>query len=518
MRRSVFLLLVVSLACRSGRVTVQARPSPAARGVDSTVLRAIEPLVNDRRFRTAQWGIVVVDPDSGDTLYARNPGTLFVPASNQKIITGAVALRLLGPDFRFTTLVTASGPVSGGTLRGDLVLLGTGDPSMSDRLQGDGMRPLRAIADSLYRRGIRRITGRLVSGLDAFPDSPVGSDWAWNDLDQPYAAGVDELLLNEGSARLLVRGGDRDGDSVRVRTTPAGAYPRVRVRARTSTRGDRSPNVFVVRDNGDDGSVVVDGTIAPRDTADLAITFRNHTSAFLEALREALVARGIAVSGAVLPRPIRGGSSGLSPGGIGATPEARARPSPGPGRTVLVAIHSPPLRQILVPFEKNSVNQIGDALLKTVGRLRTGSGTFESGTEAIRRQLLAWKAPADGFVVRDGSGLSRLNLVSPETMVRVLQGIREDSAFRAFYDALPVAGIDGTLGKRLGERPARGNVRAKTGSLEQVRALSGYVTTASGRQLVFSIFCNNWTVAPDEVTDTIDEIVLRLARLRAGGR
>jgi D-alanyl-D-alanine carboxypeptidase/D-alanyl-D-alanine-endopeptidase (penicillin-binding protein 4) len=512
LRCAVLLVLAVAplAACRSG-VRVDARPAPVAPGRDSAAARAIEPVINERKFRTAQWGILVVDPERKDTLYSRNAATLFVPASNQKIITGAVALHTLGPDFRFTTMVARTGPISGSTLRGDLVILGTGDPTISDRFQGDAMRPLRSIADSLYRRGVRRITGRLVSGLDAFPDASLGTGWAWDDLNQSYAAGVDELLLNEGLARIHVRGGDRDGDSVRVRSSPARTYPRVRIRATTSSRGDRSPNVYVAR--GDNvASLSVEGTIAPRDTTTLVLPFREHTAAFLEALREALVDRGIAVDGAVLRTPLRGGMSCCG----GGLPTARARPSPGPGRVALFSITSPPLRQILAAFEKNSVNQIGEALLKTLGRLRTGAGTYESGTDAVRRQLLAWGAPADGFIVRDGSGLSRLNLLSPETIVRVLDGIRQDSAFSAFYEALPVAGIDGTLGRRLASGAARGRVHAKTGSLEQVRALSGYVTTANGRLLLFSVFCNNWTVAPDEVTDAIDEIVSRLARLRPG--
>jgi D-alanyl-D-alanine carboxypeptidase/D-alanyl-D-alanine-endopeptidase (penicillin-binding protein 4) len=515
-RRSalVFLLVVGPLlACRS-KVQVDARPADLApRGRDSAAARAIEPVINERKFRTAQWGILVVDPERRDTLYSRNAATLFVPASNQKIITGAVALRTLGPDFRFTTMVTSTAAISGGTLRGDLVILGTGDPTISDRFQGDAMRPLRSIADSLYRRGVRRITGRLVSGLDAFPDASLGTGWAWDDLNQSYAAGVDELLLNEGLARIHVRGGDRDGDSVRVRSSPARTYPRVRVRATTTSRGDRTPNVYVARGDND-AALTVEGTIAPRDTTTLVLPFREHTAAFLEALREALVDRGIAVDGAVLRSPLRGGNSlGCCAGGM---PTVRARPAAGPGRVALFSITSPPLRQILAAFEKNSVNQIGEALLKTLGRLRTGAGTYESGTDAVRRQLLAWGAPADGFIVRDGSGLSRLNLVSPETIVRVLDGIRQDTAFAAFYEALPVAGIDGTLGRRLASGVARGKVHAKTGSLEQVRALSGYVTTVNGRLLLFSVFCNNWTVAPDEVTDAIDEIVSRLARLGPG--
>lgn len=480
------------------------RPRVAA-PADSSAWRAIEPIVTHRNFRGASWGVLVVDVDRGDTVYARNPDALLVPASNLKVLTGAVALRTLGPTFRFTTLVAATGPVRDGTLNGDLVILGTGDPTFSDRFRGDGMSALRGIADSLYRRGIRRISGRLVSGLDAFPDASLGRGWAWDDLDQAYAAGVDELLLNEGVTRLVVRGGPSAGAPVEVRTFPARTFPPVRVTART---GPGRPNVWVVQDSGTAAGLVVAGTLAAGDVAELQVTNRNQALVFLEALREALADRGI-ITGGVVPRPL--GSGGGT--GSGPSAEVRARPSPGPGRTALFSVTSPPLSQVLSVFEKNSVNQIGEALLKTLGRLRAGSGTYENGIEAMRQQLLAWGASPEGFIIRDGSGLSRLNVVSAETMVRVLVEIRKDTAFASFLGALPVAGVDGTLGKRLGGAPARGNVRAKTGSLEQVRALSGYVTTAGGRHLAFSILCNNWTVSPESVERAIDDMVLRLARL-----
>lgn len=480
--------------------------------MDSAAVRAIDPVVGHRSFRNATWGILVVDAASGDTVYARNPEALLVPASNQKLITGAVALHTLGPAFRFTTLVAATGPIRQGTLQGDLVILGTGDPTFSDRFHGDALRPLRAIADSLYRLGIRRVSGRLVSGLDAFPDASVGQGWAWDDLDRSYAAGVDELLLNEGVTRLRVVGGPADGAPVEVRTAPARTFPPVRVTARTA--GGGQPEVWVARDDGNGSTLTVAGRLPPRAVVELEVTNRNQTVVFLEALREALTERGITVAGGVTPRPLAGG------GGLGGGPsaESRARPSPGPGRSTLFSLVSPPLAQVLAVFQKSSVNQIGEALLKTLGRLRTGSGTYESGIDAVKRQLITWGAAADGFVVRDGSGLSRLNVVSAETLVRVLLRMRQDTASATFLAALPVAGVDGTLGRRLGGGPTRGNVRAKTGSLEQVRALSGYVTTADGRQLAFAVLCNNWTVSAETVETAIDEIVLRLARLRRPGR
>ncbi len=513
MRYARLGILVLTTACSSARPGVRVVSGPPAAGVDSSAVRAIEPIVNHRSFRSAFWGILVVDVEHGDTIYARNPSKLLVPASNLKVVTGAVALKTLGPDFRFTTVIAATGPIRQGVLRGDLVVLGSGDPTFSDRFQTDGMAPLRVIADSLYRRGVRRISGRLASGLDAFPDASLGQGWAWDDLDEAYAAGVDELLLNEGIATVTVRGGSGAGQPVEVQTSPARTFPRARVTARTVVGG--KPAIWITQDSSGSADIVVAGSIPTRGTVTLEVTNRNQTEAFLLALKEALANRGIKIDGAVVERPLGGTSSGL---GSGPSAEVRARPRAGPGRTVLFSITSQPLAQILKPFLKNSVNPIGEALFKTLGRLRTGSGTYATGADAISRQLRAWGASPDGFIIHDGSGLSRLDAVSAETFVRVLTGIRRDTAFAAFSAALPVAGVDGTLGKRLGGRPARGNVHAKTGSMDHVRALSGYVTTADGRELAFSILCNNWTVDATQVENAIDEIVLRLARLRRSTR
>ena len=514
MRRTALLLILVAAgACRSGRVTVSTIPCPEPGGPDSSLYRAIDPIVNAGKFRSATWGILVTDASTGERLYQRNAGTLMLPASNFKILTAAAAVKLLGPAFRFTTVVAAAGPIRSGTLHGDLVVLGTGDPTMSDRMRGDAMVPLRAIADSLYRRGIRRISGRVVSGLDAFPDASLGYGWAWNDLDAPFAAGVDELLLNEGTARLRLRGGTRPGDSVEVRTDPAPGFPRVKVRART-LGGGGAPNVYVVQDSSDASSVIVEGTIPPRDTTTLSITLRDQTRAFLEALREAITARGIAVDGGVVGQTLRTGAVAGPAVASRSGDGPRSMPSPGAGRTTLFSLLSPTLAEILVPFEKNSVNQIGEVLLKTLGRIHGDAGTYQNGIGVLSRQLLDWGVERDGFVIHDGSGLSRADAVTPETLVRVLTAIRQDDGFSAFYDALPVAGVDGTLGRRLGDAPARGHVHAKTGSMEGVRALSGYVATAGNRTLIFSIICDNWTVSVPEIDEAIDSIVLQIARHR----
>lgn len=507
-RAALYVLVAGCASAGSPRVPTTA--SVVAPRGDLGDLRAmIDSAVDAPVFRSAHWGILIVDPDRGDTLYSRNAGKLFMPASNQKILTGATALARLGPDFRFRTAFATRGTVKDSTLRGDLVVLGRGDPSLSDRMRGDAMQVLRDVADSLRAHGIRRITGRLTSEGNAFPDSPLGFGWSWDDLDYPYSAGVDELMFNEGFSRIIARGGRRAGDGVTVAIAPARGVPAaVQVTALTvarppapdTTRGSLAadttaappePEIQVRTDSG--GRVVlVTGTIFPGDSVVETIAHRDPTGAYLSALREALTERGIVL-------------------------EMRASTTPvdtGAPQDTIFTLFSPPLREILPVMEKPSQNQVAEALLKTLGLEFTGHGSADSGRRIVEAQLVEWGAATDGFVVRDGSGLSRHNYVTPETIVRVLAAMRRDSAYTVFYDALPIAGVDGTLSGRMRGTPAQGNVRAKTGYIDRARSLSGYVTTPDGRTLIFSLLCNNWTTSVRNVERVQDEIAARLASLR----
>jgi D-alanyl-D-alanine carboxypeptidase/D-alanyl-D-alanine-endopeptidase (penicillin-binding protein 4) len=161
----------------------------------------------------------------------------------------------------------------------------------------------------------------------------------------------------------------------------------------------------------------------------------------------------------------------------------------------------------------NSQNQIGEILLKSMGRVVTGAGRADSGAAVVGRALLAWSADSAGFVVRDGSGLSRHNWLSPSTLVRVLEAVRQDSAFHVFHGALPLAGVDGTLERRMRSTAAAGNVRAKSGSMDRVRALAGYVTTAGGRNLVFAVLINGYTAPARDVEAALDRVAAHLASL-----
>jgi D-alanyl-D-alanine carboxypeptidase/D-alanyl-D-alanine-endopeptidase (penicillin-binding protein 4) len=443
MRRN--LIAIGMLACATGacRATAQpgtpARPAPAATtaldAARASIRSTLDSLTSLPHVRNAQWGVLVIDAELGDTLYALNANRLLVPASNQKIVTAAAALAVLGPDFRFTTRLTSAAAIRDGTLEGDLVVFGTGDPSFCDQMRnGDAMAPLRELADSLYALGILRIDGALRRGTSPFTDSPIGFGWAWDDLGAAYAATVGDLMFND-------------------------SFTPVRV--------------------------VIDGV------PDSSAVRRPAHPHFLDAFYAALVERGITV---------RNGFDWT-------TTVADS------GLTTLSTYVSPPLREILPHFQKDSQNQVGEILLKTMGRVAAGAGRADSGAAVVSRQLLTWGADSAGFVIRDGSGLSRHNWLSAATIVRVLTVARRDSSFATFSGALPVAGVDGTLERRMRGTPAAGNVRAKTGSMERVRGLSGYVTTAGGRELVFSMLINGYTAPMREIDAAFDLVATQLAAL-----
>jgi D-alanyl-D-alanine carboxypeptidase/D-alanyl-D-alanine-endopeptidase (penicillin-binding protein 4) len=499
-------LITVALACHpSAPATV--RPSPImTRGVFRS---GIDSLIADQMFRNSNWGILVVEPTTGDTLYSHNAGKLFMPASNEKLLIGSTAFAQLGTDFRFKTSFVSSAQIAGGVLGGDLVVVGRGDPSMSDAMMGDAMKPLRAAADSLYALGIREIAGSLVKGGNAFPDTTIGP-WDWSS--ESYA--VDELFFNQGSARVTVYGGDRVGDPVRVRSAPARTMPTIVADLVTS-----DPPAVVANGRGGNGGrggggggggrgggrngavratfdmrgplpvVHLGGWVAPRDSVMTSVALRDPASAWLQAFAEALADRGIVLHG-----------------GIIRSPDAVIT-----DQHLLFAMSSPTLGEIFPPFFKPSQNQIGEILLRTLGLERAGVGSADSGIKVVERQMVDWGIDTAAVVVRDGSGLSRHDYVTPEAIVKILDTMRKRPDFKLFYDALPIGGVDGTIANRMKGTPAQGNVHAKTGTVDRSHALSGYVTTTDGKMLLFSFQANNYTVPNTQVERVQDWIAAQLA-------
>jgi D-alanyl-D-alanine carboxypeptidase/D-alanyl-D-alanine-endopeptidase (penicillin-binding protein 4) len=498
MRPSRLLPFVLAAACGVPRSSSAPTPSRAVPRVGVRALRhSIDSVVNSPEFANANWGVLAVT-STGDTLYSRNAGKLFMPASNQKLLTSSVALTQLGADFRYKTVVMARHGLDEGVLHGDLYVIGRGDPSFSDHMRRDAMLPLREVAESLSARGIRRITGRLEAAGNAFPDPTLGFGWSWDDLEAAYSAPTDELLFNEGFTNVIVRAGASVGDSAHIGTRPTKTWPTIRGSVTTVARPTlpldsmsraRRPAVLVRKDTLT-GEVWISGTIAIGDSAVEAVTHRDPDAAFLAALKEALNDGGIAVDGTELQE------------------------LPPPITDTLAVIVSPPLSEILPAFLKPSQNQMGEMLFKTLGLERDTIGTAVAARRVIAAQLKAWGARDDGYVIHDGSGLSRYDYVSPETIIRVLDAMRTGPNFSVFYASLPIAGVDGTIKTRMRGTPAENNVHAKTGSVAQARSLSGFVQSLGGDTVMFSILANNWTAPAREVERAADSIAARLASYR----
>ena len=486
--------------CAGAHASTQ--PGSVAAPAAGTLRATIDSLVNAREFRNAHWGILIVDPAKSDTLYSRNAGKLFMPASNMKLLSGSTALTQLGPDFRYRTTLAARGAVREGVLTGDLLVIGRGDPTISDHMRRDAMLGLAEIADSLSAHGVRRVAGRVVAAGNAFPGSVFGYGWTYDDFEDDYSAPIDELNFNEGFSTVTVRGGEAAGDPVSVTTSPARTFPRVRVLATTvpasaelasagngnQRRRASATRIDVIKDSTFFGGFVVTGVIQASDSVDVVVTHHNPNDAYVAALTEALRSKGIAVDGAL-------------------SIDSTARVD------TLFAVQSLPLREIMPALMKPSQNQIAEILLRTVGLERAGVGSADSGRAVVVRQLLAWGADSGGYLVRDGSGLSRYDYVAPETIVHVLNAMRQSPNFQLFYESLPIAGVDGTIRTRMKGTKAEGNLHAKTGTVAQARSLSGYVTTADGRMLIFSMLCNNFTTPVSEVTRVQDVIGATLAAL-----
>ncbi|MGH9146382.1 MAG: D-alanyl-D-alanine carboxypeptidase/D-alanyl-D-alanine endopeptidase [Vicinamibacterales bacterium] len=479
----VFGISVGGCAAKSASpVTVP--PLPALQAELSTIFGA-------PAFERSIWAVLIQSADSGDILFATNPTKLMMPASNMKILTLATSAEQLGWDYTFETRLVTSGTIEGGVLKGDLVVIGSGDPSLGNRV-GDGGRTMAGWADQLWNAGIHAIEGRLIGDDNAFEDEGVGAGWSWDDLAYGYAAPVGALAFDENAVELAIRPGAVVGDLADIRLRPVDGG--LLVENSVTTAPPDGEFVLDLRRAPGSARLVARGTI-PIGTPEFVrtVSIDNPTDFFLAALDRALNVRGITVAGTadidfVFPAP--------------ETSTAR----------VLVTHRSSPLSELAMPLMKVSRNLYGETLLKTLKTQDGRSGTVQSGRNAVVEILRGWGLSPDTIVLSDGSGLSRYNYVTVETLVSVLRHLANDPRHAGPFEAtLPVAGKDGTLGNRMKGTVAEGNVHAKTGTVSNVRAISGYLRTKDNERIVFSIVANNFNAAPGEIDRAADRALERLA-------
>jgi D-alanyl-D-alanine carboxypeptidase/D-alanyl-D-alanine-endopeptidase (penicillin-binding protein 4) len=421
-------------------------------------------------------------------LYERNGRTLMVPGSTMKLVTLATAAEAVGWDYQFQTQLLATGPIAGGVLKGDLLIVGNGDPTVLGRGDQGTIDPW---IDSLRARGVSRINGRVIADDDTVEEPKPGFAWSWEDLGYAYGALPGALNMAENTLAITVSPGHAPGLPTVVEL-PAGARDLPVVNRSITGEPGSTENLWSELRPGEPALVVL-GTI-PAGTLPvlLKVAAGNPTLWFARVIRNGLLASGIDVVGAAVDGD-----------------DLLVKPSR-EGALVLYTHPSPSLSEIAKPLLKDSVNLYAESVL----RLATGpdgARTTDVALDAVRRRVEAWGIPKEGLQIVDGSGLSRRDVIAPETLVAILRRLHDPSGASPWMQALPVAARDGTLENRMKGTPAEGNAAAKTGSLSNVRTLAGYVTTADGEPLAFAIMANNFEGRGPAVTATIDALVAGLA-------
>jgi D-alanyl-D-alanine carboxypeptidase/D-alanyl-D-alanine-endopeptidase (penicillin-binding protein 4) len=461
------------------------------KGTDADLTRTIDTLLADPELQTGFQGILIQSIRDTKVLYERNADHVFQPASNNKLLTAAAALLLLGQNFTYHTRLYAIGELDAdGTLHGDLILKGDGDPILS-------MEDLNDLAQQAVKAGLRRITGRLRYDDSRFDDQRLGDLWTWDDEPYYYSAQISALNVNENVIQVHVTPGRREGNPVKVTVTPTAKYVTIVNTARTGpNRGKASLRVDRIRGVN---TITVSG-ILPHDSPEKAapvvtVTIEDPSRFTTQMMLESLQHAGI-------PLKARGKFE---------------RETVTSTATVIADHTSLPLSEILKKLNKPSDNLIAECLLKTVGAVKKGQGTAGSGgtgAQTAREWFRSIGIDVLHLNQADGSGLSRVNYVSPRNIVCLLNYLHTQPTFALYYDSLPIAGVDGSLRNRMKGTAAEANCHAKTGYISHASSLSGYVTTRDGELLVFSMLMNNH-LAPNRTCTTVqDKIVVLLAEYR----
>ena len=518
-------------------------PTPAQQQQAATQAESVESLssrigahIAQPRFAPAAWGVKIVSLDSGKIIFEHNAGKYFNPASNAKLYSAALALDRLGADYRIkTSLYSTARPNATGTLKGDLIIYGRGDMVMTASLNdGDYFKPFEPLVQQLANAGVRRIEGDLVGDESYFATPPIGSGWEWDDLQEYYGAEVSALTINDNALDLFVKPAERAGLPCRVTTGPATSFVTLMNRTQTAPKGTEG-RVVVYRPVGEN-IIYVSGRL-PVDHKGYkgSVSVHNPAGLFANLFKDALARRGITVTGRA--RTIDWKYREVTPIDFAKLVE-------------LGFVESLPLKDILRETLKPSQNLYAQLLLLQVGaypgQKAEGRGpdaqsngdastgnvarsqnpaaavtqspgpqltTEQLGVQAMNNFLAEVGVKKGDVLLEEGSGLSRKDIITPNATIALLTYMGRHR-YAEFYQAgLPVAGVDGTLQNRMKGTAAAGNARAKTGSLRYVYTLSGYVTSAAGERLAFSIMLNNYynTDQNSSPRGDIDAIVVMLA-------
>jgi D-alanyl-D-alanine carboxypeptidase/D-alanyl-D-alanine-endopeptidase (penicillin-binding protein 4) len=452
--------------------------------------------------RTSFWGVRIVDLEQNRTWFESNPNRLFLPASNAKLFTTALALMRLGPDYRFQTRVLAGRALGDARDVDDLRLVGGGDPNLSGRVipyrmgapPGNPLEAIEDLADQVFARGVRVVSGDIVADDTAYVWEPYPDGWGLHDSVWDYGAAISALSINDNTIAVTVLPGGQESAPARVLLAPPLEYYQIDNRVRTAAGPrkisiDRLPGSQQVR---------IWGNLPPKDSGSTELLGIDDPALYAAyALRDALVRRGVAIRGAarvihLFPNQVEDMKNGPSP-----------EPEPG---VELARRESAPLVEDLRITDKTSQNLHAEMALRAVAKARRNIGSREAGLAELQTFLDEVGLEHGSYKFADGSGLSRSDLVSPAAVVRLLAYLYQSKLRDQWLSLLPVGGQDGTLHARFVRTPAAGNIYAKTGTLAHASALSGYARRHDGHTLAFSILVNNYNVPVSEVHAVMDRI------------
>ncbi len=426
------------------------------------------------------WGLLIVDAQTGETLFEKNADSYFVPASNMKLFTTALALAKLTPDYRFHTTLETRGTISPeGKLTGDVVLVGRGDPNLSNRkfpyelkeeFDGPPEKALAELADALVARGVKEISGDVVGDDSYFPRERYPNGWEIDDMVWEYGAAISAIVVDDNTVAVTLRPGEKMGDPVEASVAPLTPDFALENDVTTSAAEVKS-DLTLTREPGAN-LVVVRGTMPARSVPrKLVLAIEEPAQHAASVLAGLLAERGVKLDGKV--RAVHVAEMDVTP------------------RTILVEHVSVPLGDSVKLINKISQNLHTEMLLRTAARQ---NGVWSTPDEMLKTPQDFYAAAGiapDDVIQTDGSGLSRHDLVTPRAVVTLLKYAQAQTWFAPYYASLPVAGVDGSLQDRMKNTLAAGRIHAKTGSVEHVRTLSGFAETPSGQRLIFSFLSNN---------------------------
>ena len=499
----------------------QASPEPAVpapKVTPATTLPELQAKISEilakPELESAIVGVKVVSLDNGRVLFEENANKLLRPASNMKLYTVATALDRLSPDYRFVTSVyAATRPDASGVVRGNLTIYGRGDPSIAARFNnGDYMKVIDDLATRIAAAGVKRVEGDLVGDETYFVGPKYGSGWTWEDLTWYYGAEVTPLTVNDNALDLFVKPGPAVGQPALITTGPPDPLLKIVNKVVTSAKG--VPRELSIHRGLADHTITVTGSMPIDDRGySGGIGISHPALLFVYLLRSSLAQKGVVITG-----------KSLTTGEISQPPLIDISPVVSTNGASLplneiAKLESPPFSLIAAQTLKPSQNLYTELILRTLGKMTPAPPTMSSlnqtsenlGVEAVKSFLKTVGIRPETLVLDDGSGLSRSDMVTAESTVQLLTFMSKHRYASVFRDALPIAGVDGTLRNRMRGTAAANNLRAKTGSLSSAASLGGYVTTAAGERLAFTIMVNNYPRDVEPRSLCIDPIAVLLA-------